>query len=153
MQVWFVNFYINFHRIFRFHDQLSYFISYTSLCIILHKISVRNMWWKLMNCLFKVKRIGSKMQVSTLHRTISSQSQSPPITPTSYNKPQLPSTSHNHPQLATTNPNYPNPPSKYPPPVQIFPNHLQPSPTSLNHQQCFLLILLLLKRFFWSYPA
>ena len=88
-----------------------------------------------MNCLFKVKRIGSKMQVSILHTTISSQSQSPPITPTSYNQPQLPLTSHNHPQLAKPTPNTPIPPtnshhqSKYSPTTY---NHPQPASTTNN---------------------
>ena len=48
-----------FHRTSPFHDQRSYFTTHTSLCIILYKIHVRNMWGKLINCLLKMKRTES----------------------------------------------------------------------------------------------
>ena len=54
---WFVNLYIDFHWISCFHDRHSYFMSYTSLSIILQKVNVENVWQKLIQCLFKLKRI------------------------------------------------------------------------------------------------
>ena len=54
-----VKFYIHFHWISCLPDKLSYFISYTSLCIILHEIDVWNMWGKLINCIFKMKTMES----------------------------------------------------------------------------------------------
>ena len=75
------------------------------------------------------------MQVSILHRTTSSQSQSPPITPTSYNQPQLPLTSHNHPQLAKPTPITPIPPTNSHHQSKYFPttyNHPQPASTTNN---------------------
>lgn len=47
-----------FHWISCFHYQRSHFKSYTSLCIILHKVNLWNMCWKI-NFFFKVKRIQS----------------------------------------------------------------------------------------------
>ena len=56
---WFAKFYIHFHWISRFHHQRSHFISHTLLSIILNKLNVQKMWWTLINCLFRMKRIES----------------------------------------------------------------------------------------------